>query len=880
MNDGYDQGTIGRLSRALARTALAAASTAALAAAQNEVYRAENGLLVIEMESGHASGQWRTETSIPGYTGDSYLRWDGPNYFSEPGHDVMAFEFELPEGGRYHFRIRNRHDHPDSTEENDVWTRMDGGQWLKTFSWQRGQWTFATQHEFNEHHKPPAEYQLTSGRHTIEFSGRSHNFMLDRFHLYRDGVANGEWAGHPESPVIASNRPPVAIATATPNVLATASAPSTTVVLDSTQSFDPDGDPIEIEWQVRGAQFVGGTNPRSPVARVRFPGGTAFPARLVVREQETNDRFKRIDHAYVNVAESSGHAVEGGSAWYPLELQFHGPMTHEHATNPNPFLDYRLQVLFTAADGTEYDVPGFYAGNGAGGGTGDVWAVRFAPDRAGVWSWVASFRTGPNVATSLDPMAGTPTHFDGATGMTGVLPRSAEASGFRAAGRLEYVGEHYLKQRDGGFWLKGGTNSPENLLAYAGFDHVEDMGGVGIIHRYERHRADFRPGDPLWTSSSGVDSKGIIGALNYLADVGINSIYFLPMNLGGDAQDVWPFVSPEPTHFAKTHYDVSRMRQWQQAFDHAQERGILLHVVLAETEAPNENWLDGGALGVERKLFMRELVARFGSALGLKWNLCEENDYPVARLREFADYLLAVDPYDHPIGVHTHPDQIGAYTQLLGDPRFSAASVQYTASMANQLSQELRHVTRNAGRKWLVDMDEHGTWNTGLTDTNADQMRLEVLYDVFFSGGQVEWYAGYHELPLGGDVRLEDFRTREQMWRYTAIARRFVQVHLPFQEMFPGDHLVTGESSEWGGAEVFTKDGHVYAVYLPNASQGFRIDLTPHPGNYRLRWFDPRNGQFHGTVSTFSGGAQVTVPAPPVQNAGLDWIALIERTQV
>ena len=62
-----------------------------------------------------------------------------------------------------------------------------------------------------------------------------------------------------------------------------------------------------------------------------------------------------------------------------------------------------------------------------------------------------------------------------------------------------------------------------------------------------------------------------------------------------------------------------------------------------------------------------------------------------------------------------------------------------------------------AGRKWVLDFDEQ---TVGLTDENAVELRQKILYDVLFSGGDLELYAGYHALPLGGDLRLEDFLTR------------------------------------------------------------------------------------------------------------------------
>ncbi len=60
--------------------------------------------------------------------------------------------------------------------------------------------------------------------------------------------------------------------------------------------------------------------------------------------------------------------------------------------------------------------------------------------------------------------------FDGASGQFTVGERDPAAPGFLRWGRLSYAGRHYLKFQDGPYWLKGGTDEPENLLAYKGFD--------------------------------------------------------------------------------------------------------------------------------------------------------------------------------------------------------------------------------------------------------------------------------------------------------------------------------------------------------------------------------------------------------------------------
>ena len=124
-----------------------------------------------------------------------------------------------------------------------------------------------------------------------------------------------------------------------------------------------------------------------------------------------------------------------------------------------------------------------------------------------------------------------------------------------------------------------------------------------------------------------------------------------------------------------------------------------------------------------------------------------------------------------------------------------------------------------AGKPWIVELDENTPPTTGLTDQNASDLRKRVLYDVYFSGaGGVEWYFGYQPNPIGGDVDVEDFRSREPMWKYMRLAREFMEVYLPFASMGPMDHLVTGESSAYGGAEVFAQPRHPYTQALFSAT--------------------------------------------------------------
>lgn len=143
-------------------------------------------MLVVEVEDVQPTGSWVSETTFGGYTGSSYYRWAGPDLFNSPGQGVLTYDFEIQNPGTYRLAVRNRHQHPDSSLENDMWVRMDGGNWVKSYSnsgnGSVNQWNWFTKFEIGSSHQEP-DFQLGTGMHTIEFSGRSKNFMIDRFHL-------------------------------------------------------------------------------------------------------------------------------------------------------------------------------------------------------------------------------------------------------------------------------------------------------------------------------------------------------------------------------------------------------------------------------------------------------------------------------------------------------------------------------------------------------------------------------------------------------------------------------------------------------------------------------------------------------------------------
>jgi Putative collagen-binding domain of a collagenase len=561
----------------------------------------------------------------------------------------------------------------------------------------------------------------------------------------------------------------------------------------------------------------------------------------------------------------------------PVRIDFVGPSLDESAPSPNnPFLDYRGALSLTGPSGT-VGVPLFFAADGNAANTqsttGSIWRGYYVPSVPGVYTLTASFRTGPNVAIDPSASAGSSAGwFDGAVAQVEVGPRDPYAPGNYARGMLRYVARHHLQFDNGEWFLKGGPNSPENLLAYADFDGTFDFGGVptpslvGGLHRYGPHAAHFGmhpfDGSSLW--DNGTKGHNLIGALNYLGSVGMDSVYFLTYSTnGGDGRDVWPWIVPEAD---KLHYDVSKLEQWERVFRHMDLLGIQLHLVTQEKE---NDKIMGTTLTTERRLYYRELVARFAHHNALQWNLGEESTHLPADLEVFATYVRGLDPYDHPIAFHTMFGAAGQqYPPFYGDSAFESSSIQGNASQYHEWAITVRAGSAAGGRPWSVHGDEQSPWVDSPvgdgTIGNLALLRRTALWANLMGGGAgVEWNFGYQS--TFGDLESENWSLAEALWDDTRHALDFFRRYLPFEQMSPDDAR-TSASDDF----CLARSGDTYAVYLP---AGGTTSLSVAAGSYRVHWFDPRSGGALETGSV-SGPATFALGNPP-RDPSSDWAVLV-----
>jgi len=333
--------------------------------------------------------------------------------------------------------------------------------------------------------------------------------------------------------------------------------------------------------------------------------------------------------------------------WGMIELVFHGPSLTSLG-EPNPFA-IAFDVMFTGPGGAAFLVPGFYDGDGHGGLGGDIWKVRFAADRNGVWSWHTQ---------SPDP------RLNARSGRFGVIDPPPDAPPLWRLGRLEYVNERYLKFREGSYWIQAGAAGPENLLAAA-------------------------------------DRQATKRRIDSLAAAGVNSVRVVASTLGG-SNDIWPWVgaTPEEATQHADRYDIARLEEWRRVFDYLQSKGIVVHLVLEGKEA----WT-----GYDHTRYYREMVARFGYLPALCFDFDEAygERYALEEALHYMKLLGTIDPYQHPRAVHgvnfPRPDYIDS-------PAVQLASIQTGPSKPATLNQLAVDwfggaLTRNA-RPLVVSFDE------------------------------------------------------------------------------------------------------------------------------------------------------------------------------
>jgi hypothetical protein len=197
------------------------------------------------------------------------------------------------------------------------------------------------------------------------------------------------------------------------------------------------------------------------------------------------------------------------------------------------------------------------------------------------------------------------------------------------------------------------------------------------------------------------------------------------MNINGDDKNVFPYIS----NTNRLRFDVSKLAQWEIVFEHADKMGMMLHFKTFEQE--NDQLLDGGDLGLQRKLYYRELIARFSHHLAIQWNLGEEISNTIEQIKLFSNYIKLTDPYDHAVVAHTNSGSM-YLAALAGHNTFNGVSLQSSPSFVYNFTIKMIQMSDDEGRDWVVSNDEQNNARTGvlpdIVDPNHDIIRQNSLW--------------------------------------------------------------------------------------------------------------------------------------------------------
>ena len=558
--------------------------------------------------------------------------------------------------------------------------------------------------------------------------------------------------------------------------------------------------------------------------------------------------------------------------WHRIELVLNGPNLEEA---PATFRNFRLDVTFTSPSNQIFVVPGFFDGDGDAANTsaseGNIWKARFTTGEQGLWRYSVSFVTGTDVAAELTGGTGG-TAPDGQTGTFRVGPQDKSGKDFRARGKLQYVGEHYLQFANGESFIKVGANSPEIFLQDTDFDG--DEGNVS----HSAQIPDFNAGDPTWGDNRG---QGIIGVINYLSNLGVNSHYFLSMNIEGDGRRAFPFVDDDSPYT----YDVSKLAQWEIVFSHFDTMGIMLHFQTQETEnmqffEDQEGSFEATQFSVARRIYYRELAARFAHHLAITWNMGEENnanfnssdpENTLSQRLAFADRISALTPYDDMITIHNGGANTAAatdlFTDLLGENSYTGTSIQLRFDdLDHDIIRFWYDSSAEAGKKWVISYDEAFDSNN---TRELDTLRVSIVWSTLMAGGQFEWYHG------GGDLnRTLDYSSLEDHWQTLGIAANFMNDNLAsyIHNMTPNDDLINGNSNY-----AIAQTGNVYLFYLSDGGNA-TVDLSAAANelSFSVQWFNTRSGALIDRGEVNGGSANTNLGSPPSE-PDQDWAILVKQ---
>ncbi len=345
------------------------------------------------------------------------------------------------------------------------------------------------------------------------------------------------------------------------------------------------------------------------------------------------------------------------------------------------------------------------------------------------------------------------------------------------------------------------------------------------------------PGDPedfLYRGSRNADgtrSGDQMALIGKMAGTGANSIYVQAVRSHGGDGDAShnPFVNSA----ASGALDEDILNQWEAWFTALDDSGITIFFIFYDDSAQAFGDLVGGQLPPQEAYFLDEMVGRYKHHKHLIWCVAEEYAEALssAHASKIAERIKRQDDNDHPVAIHQNNGTSFAFN---GNPNLDQFAVQYNSDSTSALHSAAVAAWSNVGGLKNINLAEFAPLPTG-SDLRQKAWAIAM--------------GGAYSMIYGMDIAstpLGDLQICGRLVQFMESTR--------FSEAAPADNLARGNTDY-----VLASPANVYLVY---GDSGSSLGVNAQAGVYRVKWFDPVDGDWvdQGLQSLASGDRTFSKP--------------------
>jgi hypothetical protein len=332
-----------------------------------------------------------------------------------------------------------------------------------------------------------------------------------------------------------------------------------------------------------------------------------------------------------------------------------------------------------------------------------------------------------------------------------------------------------------------------------------------------------------------------------------------------------PWVAKRPDDIAQpgfdyTQFNVEYWKKFERMLKFAREKNIIVSIILGW----NDTRIHPMAGSEDERRYIRNAVARLAAYSNVTWDLGDDLDdfRNDAWTHDTGTFLYGLDPYHHLATSHPVNNRQDRSSSWFGMTSFQQWRRPLHAWMLEQRKGQIA-----TGRIIPQVNEEYGyedhyppsaPYKAPVASSDANR---RAAWEMVMAGGYqttgetAKRGSGPGPYTGGGWVNGRGDDTMKMLNGYAHMVKFFTGIE--WWKTDPHDELVNH------GAFCLAEPGRQYVMYL---SHGGDITVGLDPGQYEVKWFNPRSGEYSGP-QIVSGPVWTSASAED----GADWVILMKR---